>query len=90
MLQVVLHCWIASNRPDGCKHAESLFRQMKNRFNEGDESMRPDCLSYSLLLNTYAKKMMTDKAENVLWEMVDDFVIHGNIAAEPRTRKRLF
>jgi pentatricopeptide repeat protein len=60
---------------------------MKMRFHGGDESMRPDCISYSILLNTYAQKMMTDEAERILWEMVDDYTLHGNKAAEPRTRK---
>jgi pentatricopeptide repeat protein len=49
--------------------------------------MRPDCISYSILLNTYAQKMMIDEAERILWEMVDDYTVHGNKAAEPRTRK---
>ena len=60
---------------------------MKMRFHDGDESMRPDCISYSILLNTYAQKMMIDEAERILWEMVDDYTLHGNKAAEPRTRK---
>ena len=60
---------------------------MKMRFHEGDEAMRPDCISYSILLNTYAQKMMIDDAERILWEMVDDFTLYGNKAADPRTRK---
>jgi pentatricopeptide repeat protein len=56
-------------------------------FQDGDESMRPDCISYSILLNTYAQKMMLDEAERILWEMVDDFILNGNKAAEPRTRE---
>lgn len=59
---------------------------MKKRFQEGDESMRPDCISYSILLNTYAQKMMIEDAERILWEMVDDYTLDGNKAAEPRTR----
>lgn len=49
--------------------------------------MRPDCISYSILLNAYAQKMMIDDAERILWEMVDDFTLNGNKSAEPRTRK---
>jgi pentatricopeptide repeat protein len=60
---------------------------MKKRFHDGDESMRPDCISYSILLNAYAHKMMIDDAERILWEMVDDYSLNGNKAAEPRTRK---
>jgi hypothetical protein len=30
--------------------------------------------------------MMIEDAENILWEMVDDFMMNGNTAAEPRTR----
>jgi pentatricopeptide repeat protein len=88
-MKVLLHCWVESNRQDACKHAEDAFRKMKLRFHEGDESMRPDCISYSILLNAYAQKMMIDDAERILWEMVDDFTLNGNKAAEPRTRKLL-
>ena len=59
---------------------------MKARFLEGDEAMRPDCISYSILLNTYAQKLQIEAAENMLWEMVEDY-LNGNKAAEPRTRK---
>jgi hypothetical protein len=77
---------VESNQEDSADHAEVHFRQMKARFLEGDEAMRPDCISYSILLNTYAQKLQIDAAEEMLWEMVDDF-LNGNDAAEPRTRK---
>jgi pentatricopeptide repeat protein len=60
---------------------------MKARFLEGDTGMRPDCISYSLLLNSYAQKMQIDDAEGMLWEMLDDFYLSRNMSAEPRTRK---
>ena len=60
---------------------------MKQRFHDGDEAMRPDCISYSIILNAYAQKMMTEDAESLLWEMVDDYVLYNNQSAEPRTRK---
>jgi pentatricopeptide repeat protein len=59
---------------------------MKARYLEGDEAMRPDCISYSILLNSYAQKLQIEQAEEMLWEMVDDCV-SGNAAAQPRTRK---
>lgn len=84
--QVLLHCWVESNREDAADRAEVHFRQMKAQFLEGDEAMRPDCISYSILLNTFAQKMQIEAAEDMLWEMVEDY-LDGNKAAEPRTRK---
>ena len=75
-----------SNREDAAERAELHFRQMKDRFLEGDEGMRPDCISYSILMNTFAQKMQIKAAEDMLWEMVEDY-LNGNKAAEPRTRK---
>jgi hypothetical protein len=67
------------------ERAEELFREMKDRFLAGDESMRPDCISYSILLNAYAADMKFAKAEDMLWEMVDDY-LDGNETAKPRIR----
>lgn len=49
--------------------------------------MRPDCISYSLVMNVLAKSNDWSKAESLFWEMVHDF-IDGNEAAKPRTRKK--
>jgi hypothetical protein len=59
---------------------------MKVRYLSGDEAMRPDCLVYSIILNIYAQKLQIEQAEEMLWEMVADFV-SGNAAAQPETRK---
>lgn len=83
---MLLHCWAESDYEDAAERAKVHFKQMKARFLEGDESMRPDCISYSILLNTYAQKLQIKEAEEMLWEMVDDF-LGGNAAAQPRTRK---
>lgn len=84
--QVLLQCWVESNRDDAAECAEAHFRDMKARFLSGDEAMRPDCISYSILLNTYAQTMQIEDTERLLWEMVEDFCLNGNMAAEPRTR----
>lgn len=81
-----MHCWVDSERPDASQHVGPLFREMKDRFLGGEETLCPDHVSYSMTLNTYAKEMKTEKAEAMLDEMVQDF-LDGNAAAEPRLRK---
>jgi hypothetical protein len=65
---------------------EVLFREMKERYLIGDDSLRPDRLSYVRLINANARTMRIGAAEGMLWEMVDDF-LKGNDAAEPQLRK---
>ena len=82
---VLLHCWAESGRKDAGARANEIFREMKQRFQDGEEGLRPDCICYSIVLNTFAQESKTEEAEQLLWEMVDDF-LSGNDSAAPRTR----
>ena len=82
---VLLHAWLESSRNEKTKRAELIFRQMQRRYEQGNEMMRPDRIAYSLVLNGYAEERNHEKAEEMLWEMVTDF-LSGNDSAEPRTR----
>ena len=82
---VLLHCWVESGRKEAGTRAALIFRQMKARFLAGNEGLRPDCIAYSIVLNTFAQESKCDEAEDLLWEMVDDF-LSGNDSATPRTR----
>jgi pentatricopeptide repeat protein len=61
---------------------------MKDCYREGNTAMqmRPDRISYSLLLNNYRQKMQIDEAEAMLQEMVNDF-LNRNANAQPELRK---
>lgn len=83
--QVLLHCWVESNRSEASRRAELIFRDMKKRYEEGNKNLRPDCISYSIVMNTFAQEAMYKEAEDLLWEMTDDF-LSGNDSAKPRTR----
>lgn len=82
---VLLHCWVESGRKEAGARANEIFRNMKERFLNGEEGLRPDCICYSIVLNTFAQESKTKEAEALLWEMVDDF-LSGNDSAAPRTR----
>jgi len=84
-ITVLLHCWVESGRPDAGQRAAKIFRQMKQRHLSGDAALRPDCICYSIILNTFAQEGKVVQAEDLLFEMVDDF-LEGNDSAKPRTR----
>jgi len=81
----VLHCWADSRRDDAPARAEALFRRMKARFDDGDEKVRPDALTYSNLINAFVKNNGYERAEDLLWEMVDDY-LKGNEDCKPPIR----
>lgn len=81
----VLHCWADSDRKDAALRAETLFRTMKDKYDQGDKGMRPDNISYSNLINVYAKSNGFARAEEILWEMVDEF-LKGNDSCKPKIR----
>jgi hypothetical protein len=83
--QVLLHCWVESQRSEASRRAELVFRDMKQRFEKGNKDLRPDCISYSIVMNTFAQETKYKEAEDLLWEMTDDF-LSGNASAKPRTR----
>lgn len=66
--------------------AESIFRKMKNRYIAGEQAQCPDCIAYSIVLNKFAQESMYNSAEDILFEMVDDY-LSGNDSAKPRTSK---
>jgi pentatricopeptide repeat protein len=81
----VLHCWANSTRPDAAIKAEKLFRVMKDRVHAGDKGLTPDCVTYSNLINAIINSPGYARAEDILWEMVDDF-LQGNDICKPRIR----
>jgi pentatricopeptide repeat protein len=60
---------------------------MLQDYHAGDTSMHPDHVSYTTILTSFAKAMMYEKAESLLWEMVEGYVEKGYENAEPRTRE---
>lgn len=81
----VLHSWSISHRQDAAVRAEALFREMKRRYEAGDNDLRPDVLAYSNLINAITSSGGFAHAEDILWEMVDDY-IKGNESCAPQIR----
>lgn len=73
---ILLQCWVESNREDAADGAERIFRCMNC----------PDRVAYVTLLAIFTKNNAThNRAENLLWEMVGDF-LNGNNGAKPYIR----
>jgi hypothetical protein len=81
----VFHSWGASQNKDSGRRAEMLFRRMLTRFRGGDESLRPDATAYSSVLNAYIGGPNAPRAEDILLEMVSDY-LNGNNSAKPCLR----
>jgi pentatricopeptide repeat protein len=81
----VLHSWSISHRQDAAVRAETLFREMKRRYEAGDNDLRPDVLAYSNLMNAITNSGGFAHAEDILWEMVDEY-IKGNESCKPQIR----
>ena len=82
---VVLNCWTESGEHESATRAAIIFRQMKTRFLNGDDDLRPENFCYSFILNAFVDESKIEAAEDLLWEMVDDF-LDGNDRAKPRIR----
>lgn len=78
----VFHSWGSSQSNDSGRRAEMLFRHMLTRFRDGDESLRPDAAAYSNVLQAYIGGPNAPRAEDILWEMVNDYR-NGNNSAKP-------
>ena len=83
IMAAVLSCWAHSEQDGGAQRAAFLLQQMKTRFLNGDDSLRPENSCYSIVLNAFVRESNMDAVENTMWEMVDDFVC-GILASEPR------
>ena len=71
----ILHCWANSGRPDAASRAESLFRAMLERYENGDNNLEPDTICYSNLINVFVNcGNKYHDAERILWEMVDTYL----------------
>jgi hypothetical protein len=58
---------------------------MKHRHEKGDESLRPDALVYSNLINAVSNGGEFAHAEGLFWEMVDEY-LKGNELCKPCIR----
>jgi hypothetical protein len=81
----VFNSWGFSQSNDSGRRAEMLFRRMLTRFRGGDESLRPDAAAYSNVLQAYIRGPNAPRAEDILWEMVSDY-LNGNNSAKPSLR----
>jgi hypothetical protein len=58
---------------------------MKELYELGDDGLCPDAVAFSNLINVFMNCKNYDRAEDILWEMVNDFLL-GNAKCKPRIR----
>jgi pentatricopeptide repeat protein len=63
--------------------AEFFFKQQKERYAAGAKSLRPDCYTYTCVMNAWAQAGKPERAESILREMYEDFAANGNTSAAP-------
>lgn len=83
----------AFSNSGNAKRAEGVLNTMEKLFEStGDEKIRPDLISFSSVLNAYAKSAMKDagsskRAENILFRMIknEEFQDDGQKPVKPNT-----
>ena len=79
----VINCWSKSNRPEAPHHAHVILQTMISKFKEnGNINIRPNVITYSSVIDAYARQGDIDGARNVFEIMENDFD-SGNIDAKP-------
>ena len=54
VMNTLISCWATSQDPAGPTNAESIFRWMESQYKSGDESMKPDEVTFCNVMNAYA------------------------------------
>jgi pentatricopeptide repeat protein len=80
-----LHRMGENSQAGAAEFAETLLREMIDKFATGKHSIRPDGACYNSVIHAYAECGKAEKAEGILRLMFDDYQ-DGNEKAEPNVR----
>lgn len=69
LYNTALNALAKSKAKDAPQRAKALFNSMKERFENRAEELRPDVITYTTLLKSYATAGMASEAEKLLLEM---------------------
>ena len=70
----VLKAWAKSARPDGPKRARKILEHMKERYLSGvNPALRPNSISYNIIIDSYARAGQSKEALEMLEEMSDQY-----------------
>eukprot|EP00586_Coscinodiscus_wailesii_P020303 CAMPEP_0172502528 /NCGR_PEP_ID=MMETSP1066-20121228/160963_1 /TAXON_ID=671091 /ORGANISM="Coscinodiscus wailesii, Strain CCMP2513" /LENGTH=575 /DNA_ID=CAMNT_0013277823 /DNA_START=136 /DNA_END=1860 /DNA_ORIENTATION=- len=83
----VMSAW--SNSGEGASaadHIEGIFERMKDLYEKGDEGLKPTSASYNTVISAWAKVGNAARAEELLWEMENEFERTGDKTVEPNLK----
>lgn len=82
----VINCWSKSSRPEAPQRALGILKAIILKHDETrDDSIRPDTITYSTVMDAYARRGNVEGANQVFQTMKDDFR-SGNKRAKPNVR----
>jgi len=82
---ILINAWSKSGKEDAPRQAESILNKLSNMFVSGTIEEGPNVITYSSVIDTYARHGDIEGACNILGEMEKDFQA-GNKNAKPNTR----
>lgn len=82
---IVLHCLANTSKREGAEQAEALFVRMNQLADSGQESFRPNVVSYGCLVNAWVRVLDVPRAEAVLVTMFREFQA-GKTHLKPHSR----
>jgi pentatricopeptide repeat protein len=82
-LNLALLCWARSSQEDGPDRCLGVLQQMKDLYARGELESPPDAVSYTTVMNAYAKAGRPSNAEDLFEEMYKGFVHDGHAHLKP-------
>ena len=82
---ILLENWAeqAGRIPHACNRAENIFHNMKRLGKTENSPVQPTFITYSTLMKAYAKAGEAHKAEELLNEMMDEYLVNNNRNIRP-------
>jgi pentatricopeptide repeat protein len=82
---IMLNCLATTSRRDGAQRAETIVEKMKELSEAGDETFRPNAVSYGCLIKAWVRVGDAARAQAVLSKMFEDYT-RGEIHMKPQLR----
>jgi pentatricopeptide repeat protein len=81
---IVMDCWAKSGQNDVGDKSLALLRELQSLFKQGDQTMRPNTISYSTVMIIYANQGQAAEVEALVEEVyLDHHTAFGLGSAQP-------
>ena len=92
VMNCVLHAWVCSGGDDAGRRADLVLKDMEEKLDEGDESLRPNARSYCLVLRAWSTSSIVEKSQRALevLERMERRYSEGKLLTRPGERPYSF